>query len=90
MRSLMDGMIAANERIEGALDPVLQAATAFGFVYVPPFEDGNGRLHRCPDPSRSGRRQIRPPRPWCSRCRRLCSIASRITVAPHARIRDRS
>ncbi len=27
---------------------VLQAAaTAFGFVYVHPFEDGNGRLHRC-------------------------------------------
>ena len=26
-----------------ALDPVLQAAaTAFGFVYVHPFQDGNG------------------------------------------------
>jgi hypothetical protein len=23
------------------------AATAFGFVYVHPFADGNGRLHRC-------------------------------------------
>jgi hypothetical protein len=30
------------------LDPVLKAAaTAFGFVYIHPFEDGNGRLHRC-------------------------------------------
>ncbi len=33
---------------ESALDPVLQAAaTAFGFIYVHPFADGNGRLHRC-------------------------------------------
>ena len=23
------------------------AATAFGFVYVHPFQDGNGRVHRC-------------------------------------------
>ena len=23
------------------------AATAFGFVYIHPFQDGNGRLHRC-------------------------------------------
>ena len=33
---------------DDGLDPVLKAAaTAFGFVYVHPFEDGNGRLHRC-------------------------------------------
>ena len=33
---------------DAGLDPVLQAAaTAFGFVYIHPFEDGNGRLHRC-------------------------------------------
>ena len=33
---------------DDGLDPVLQAAaTAFGFVYAHPFEDGNGRLHRC-------------------------------------------
>ena len=40
---------AANERMgEGELDSVLQAAaTAFGFVYIHPFQDGNGRLHRC-------------------------------------------
>ena len=46
---LMNGMIEANERmLESELDPVLQAtATAFGFVYVHPFQDGNGRLHRC-------------------------------------------
>jgi hypothetical protein len=30
------------------VDPVLTAAaTAFGFVYVHPFQDGNGRMHRC-------------------------------------------
>ena len=46
---LMAGLIAANNRMrEAGIDPVLQAsATAFGFVYVHPFEDGNGRLHRC-------------------------------------------
>jgi Fic family protein len=33
---------------EDELDPVLKAAaTAFGFVYIHPFEDGNGRMHRC-------------------------------------------
>jgi hypothetical protein len=26
---------------------VFPAATAFGFVYVHPFQDGNGRVHRC-------------------------------------------
>ena len=46
---LMSGLLEANDRMLGdGLDPVLQAAaTAFGFVYVHPFEDGNGRLHRC-------------------------------------------
>jgi len=49
LQSLMQGLIAANERMrEGDLDIVLQAtATAFGFVYIHPFQDGNGRLHRC-------------------------------------------
>jgi len=47
--ALMAGLLAANDRMrEDGVDPVLQAAaTAFGFVYVHPFEDGNGRLHRC-------------------------------------------
>jgi hypothetical protein len=46
---LMAGLLDANDRMRGdGLDPVLQAAaTAFGFVYIHPFEDGNGRLHRC-------------------------------------------
>ncbi len=37
-----DGAMAAD-----GLDPVLHAASiAFGFVYIHPLEDGNGRLHR--------------------------------------------
>lgn len=49
LSSLVTGIVAANERMrESNLDPVLQAAaTAFGFVYVHPYQDGNGRLHRC-------------------------------------------
>jgi hypothetical protein len=46
---LMAGLLEANDRMrEDELDPVLKAAaTAFGFVYIHPFEDGNGRMHRC-------------------------------------------
>ncbi|HEX5044797.1 MAG TPA: Fic family protein [Candidatus Polarisedimenticolaceae bacterium] len=49
LTNLVAGMLAANERMrKSTLDPVLQAAaTAFGFVYVHPYQDGNGRLHRC-------------------------------------------
>lgn len=33
--------------LEGGIDPmVVAAALSFGFVYIHPFEDGNGRLHR--------------------------------------------
>lgn len=47
--ALLDGLLVANERMTAsAIDPVLQAtATAFGFVYIHPYQDGNGRLHRC-------------------------------------------
>jgi hypothetical protein len=46
---LMGGLLEANSRMrEDGVDPVLKAAaTAFGFVYVHPFQDGNGRMHRC-------------------------------------------
>ena len=45
----MAGLLQANDRMrEDGLDPVLKAAaTAFGFVYIHPFQDGNGRMHRC-------------------------------------------
>ncbi len=46
--SLMEAVIAFKHRaVDGGLDPVVAAASlAFGFVYIHPFEDGNGRLHR--------------------------------------------
>lgn len=49
LQDLMRGLLDANERMrKDGVDPVLQAAvTAFGFVYVHPFSDGNGRVHRC-------------------------------------------
>ena len=49
LEPLCDALLAANERMrEDEVDPVLQAAaTAFGFVYIHPFQDGNGRVHRC-------------------------------------------
>jgi Fic family protein len=49
LNDLMAGMIEANDRMrDSTLDPVLKAAaTAFAFVYMHPFQDGNGRLHRC-------------------------------------------
>lgn len=45
--ALIDGMIAFDRGPALRLDPVIAAATlAFGFVYVHPFDDGNGRIHR--------------------------------------------
>lgn len=45
--SLMGGLIAFDHSAEDHLDPVVAAAVlAFGFVYIHPFEDGNGRIHR--------------------------------------------
>lgn len=57
---LMEGLIEASERLRSAhrdataspdaaavMDPVVAAATiSFGFVFIHPFLDGNGRLHR--------------------------------------------
>jgi hypothetical protein len=49
LEDLMGGLLEANDRMrEDGVDSVLKAtATAFGFVYVHPFQDGNGRMHRC-------------------------------------------
>jgi Fic family protein len=45
---LIDGLLATNEVLEHSnFDAVLAAASiAFGFVFIHPFEDGNGRIHR--------------------------------------------
>ncbi|WP_282756549.1 Fic family protein [Desulfuromonas thiophila] len=47
--ALMQKLIEANDRMRrDGIDAILQAAaTAFGFVYIHPFQDGNGRVHRC-------------------------------------------
>ena len=47
LASLIHGMVAFDQGPAKALDPVIAAtALAFGFVYVHPFVDGNGRIHR--------------------------------------------
>ncbi|MFZ0448676.1 MAG: Fic family protein [Desulfatiglandaceae bacterium] len=45
---LMDGLTAAHERMNtGGVSAVIQAAAiSYGFVFLHPFEDGNGRIHR--------------------------------------------
>lgn len=45
---LVRGVVEYERRVGASdLDPVAAAATiAFGFVYIHPFEDGNGRIHR--------------------------------------------
>ncbi len=46
--SMMDGLLEQMRRMhERGAEPVIQAASAsFGFVFIHPFEDGNGRIHR--------------------------------------------
>lgn len=47
---LMNGLVAFSEALRAkpeGMDPVVAAASlAFGFVFIHPFMDGNGRLHR--------------------------------------------
>ncbi len=47
LQSLVNGMIAFDGGPAQQMDAIIAAAVlAFGFVYIHPFEDGNGRLHR--------------------------------------------
>lgn len=48
LRDLVEGIVSYGERVlPNGMDPVIAAAViAFGFVYIHPFEDGNGRVHR--------------------------------------------
>jgi hypothetical protein len=48
LRTLIEGLLAFAEKSEaGGLDPIVSAAClAFGFVFIHPFEDGNGPIHR--------------------------------------------
>ena len=60
--SLISGMLAFDHTAENDLDPVIAAAVlAFGFVYVHPFEDGNGRIHRYLMHHVLARRGFNPP-----------------------------
>lgn len=45
---LMEGLLAAHQRMkEGGVSAVIHAAAiSYGFVFMHPFEDGNGRIHR--------------------------------------------
>lgn len=46
--SLVDGLVLTNELLlNSSMDAVLcSTIIAFGFVFIHPFEDGNGRIHR--------------------------------------------
>lgn len=47
IEQLINGLLKTNGLLESDFDAVLAAAiVAFGFVFIHPFEDGNGRLHR--------------------------------------------
>jgi len=48
LNALLEGIVNADQQMETAgIHPVLIATMiAFGFVFIHPFEDGNGRLHR--------------------------------------------
>ena len=49
LHTLMAGLIAAHEYMgkDDGVHPVIHAAAvAYGFVFLHPFEDGNGRIHR--------------------------------------------
>jgi Fic family protein len=48
LADLMEGLIAAHKRmVAGNVSAVIHAAAiAYGFVFLHPFEDGNGRIHR--------------------------------------------
>lgn len=48
LAGLMEGLVAAHRRMDtGSMPAVIHAAAvAYGFVFLHPFEDGNGRIHR--------------------------------------------
>ena len=47
LQNLIEKLVDFYKQASDEMDPVSAAAClAFGFVYVHPFEDGNGRMHR--------------------------------------------
>ena len=62
LTGLIEGMVAFDRQAATQLDPVVAASVlAFGFVYVHPFEDANGRLHRYLIHHALARRSFNPP-----------------------------
>ena len=63
LNALMEGMFIAHRRMEaGQVQAIVHATTiAFGFVYMHPFEDGNGRIHRFLIHNILARRGFTPP-----------------------------
>jgi hypothetical protein len=46
VRSLMQGLINLNKKVALTETVIKATIVSFGFVYIHPFEDGNGRIHR--------------------------------------------
>lgn len=46
VKSMMKGLIDVENKTTGESAVVRAAIIAFGFVFIHPFEDGNGRIHR--------------------------------------------
>ncbi|SFL49079.1 Fic family protein [Rugamonas rubra] len=46
VRDLMAGLVDCAARTQGVHPIVRAALVSFGFVFIHPFEDGNGRIHR--------------------------------------------
>jgi Fic family protein len=60
--SLIDGLLDFASESADQLDPVVSAAIlAFGFVFIHPFDDGNGRVHRYLIHHILSRRGFHPP-----------------------------
>ena len=61
--AMMDGLMAAHRRMErGDVHPVVHAAVVgYGFVFIHPFGDGNGRIHRFLIHNILARRGFSPP-----------------------------
>ena len=62
--ALMEGWMDCSRRLQNSsVDPIAAAAAmAFGFVFVHPFEDGNGRIHRFLIHHELARSKFAPPK----------------------------